>query len=318
MKKVLITGASGFIGSHLCQMLINQGYTVAAMVHQKSMRLKHPRLKVFKSDLSQSGIIDVLSSFKPTYLIHTAAINPSVLAGKNHLDFNHFNHQVTMKLANQFVEFNDQSYNSSVHLPRKFINLSTYEIYGESIDPLGHDEQAGLNPLTDYASSKAKTHHQIEQMNLDYVDFINVVCSNNYGPWQSSEKLIPAVFNRLIQDKAIDLYGDGTSKRTWTFVTDTCSGILQVMLNGNKKRYHLSSNEEASVESMVVKVHQIMRDKNIIQTHEPKIDWYPADLNPSFKMNDRASKDDLKWRAETALQNGLSITIDYLIGAHQS
>ena len=314
--KVLVTGASGFIGSHLTQLLLKSGFVVHGVCYSQKIHIEHPQLTVTKKDLSRDSLGAELRAFRPDCLVHTAAINPSVKQLSLNPDFNQFNHEVTLDLVAQYLDYVTSIGQSKVSNLHKLINLSTYEIYGEASD-LGHDENAKMNPLTEYAASKAITHDALESMSCSYAQLINVVCSNNYGPSQSKEKLIPAVFERLVKNQSINLYGDGSSQRTWTYVMDTCLGILEVLLRGRRNRYHLCSDEDVTVKNMVYKIHQILKDKQIIQTPKPKIQWHPSDLNPAFKMSDILSKNDLKWRAKTGLNEGLALTIDHLIETQQ-
>lgn len=309
--KVLITGASGFIGSQLTQQLLAKGLSVIGLYNNQPMRQQHPRLIAVQKNLSQQGIEAELKQHQPDCLIHAAAINPSVKLDQEQVDFHQFNHQVTMAMVAQFLSF-AKSHPSKAK--KKLINLSTYEIYGHCDDPAGFDMGASLKPMTAYASSKAKTHQAIEQLESSAVQFINVVCSNNYGPWQSSEKLIPAVVQAFINQQPIELYGDGSSTRTWTHVHDTCEGLVKIAMHGNQRKYHLCSDDDATVEEVVLNIHRLLLSKNAIQTQQPLIKYHPADFNPIFKINNQHSTNDLKWQPSIYLDVGLSTTLDHMLG----
>ncbi len=311
--KVLITGASGFIGSHLAQLLLSKGLTVIAIYQSHLLRVKHPQLIAVQKNLKQEGIQAELDSYKPDCLIHAAAINPAVSVPQSQIDFHQFNHQVSMRLVEEFLSYAEGNQSSGV---KKLINLSTYEIYGqcESLD--GHGMSAALNPLTEYARSKAETHQVIEAINGSNALLINAVCSNNYGAWQSQEKLIPAVVDNIINNQPINLYGDGSSTRTWTHVQDTCEGLLRVVLNGAQRKYHLCSEFDASVETIVDKLQHLMLLKNVIDQKQV-ISFQETKFNPTFKMNNQETVNDLKWRATIDLDTGLSATLDHLLGVHE-
>ncbi len=314
MNKVLITGASGFIGSHLTELLLSEGFVVLGIYNNRPLHYSHPNLVGLKKNLRDADITYELTKYQPDFLVHAAAINPSVFLDQDKVDFLHFNHVVTMELVDQFLTY---AANSSSEREKKLINLSTYEIYGQCESISGHELDAPLNPLTSYAHSKAKTHLAIDAIQNTDSKLINVVCSNNYGPRQSAEKLIPAVVDNLIHQQPINLFGDGSSTRTWTHVEDTCKGLLQIILKGEQKKYHLCSEEHASVEEIVNQLHRKLLYRNIIDTSAPEIRRHTTENNPTFKMNNQTSVNDLKWQAGIDLEAGLSITLDHLLGVQK-
>jgi|GEM_PF-2504493 len=305
--KVLITGASGFIGKCLYKILLHSGYNVMCTYHT------HPihghAIHSIKSDLLNESLYDELTKFKPDTIIHCAGLNPSVLLSQDAKLFYQFNCDATVNLAKDFLKY---SYSSEGSQPKKFLNLSTYEIYGNIKDLTGFNELSCTNPLNAYADSKSQAVIKIEQLDSKNVNFINIICTNNYGPGQSSDKLIPNVFDKLIRNHEIIISGDGSSQRTWTYIYDTCLGIMKILENGTHKRYHLSSQSHISVIGVIKTIHEILKSQNLITTSSARLKWQKADENPVFKIDSSWSEKQLNWNAKTSFIKGLEQTIDYL------
>lgn len=309
MKKVLITGASGFIGNHLTQRILAMGYQVIALYNQRPIGFKHPNLIPVQLDFISSSLSKVIKIYCPDALIHTAACNPSVLISGEQQAFAEINESATLQLAESFIEVSEKGV---LNVPTKFINLSTYEIYGNCENPNIITEKSPLNPCSAYAESKAKTHLALEAIQSKSVDFINVVCSNNYGPGQRDDKLIPAILKQMISNQPIDIYGDGSSCRIWTYVSDTCQAVEIILANCNQKRYHVCSDQDATVIEMVRMIHKLLYQKKLIKSDHVDINWHPSNTNPTFRISNTWTQQQLNWTANTDLQTGIIHTIDEL------
>lgn len=305
--RVLITGASGFIGHCLKSLLSANDYEIILAYNTNKLNSGH--YEVIQKNLLEESLYDEFIKFNPEVVIHCAGLNPSVLMHKSDDLFYLFNRDVTLNIAHDFLKFCKISNN---HITRKFINLSTYEIYGNINELKGFDEFSDTNPMNAYADSKAQAVKEIESMDEEQIKFVNIICTNNFGPQQSRDKLIPAVFEKLIHDQEITIHGDGTSQRTWTFVKDTCDGILKVVDLGLHKRYHISSDDHISVIGIINSLHSLLKSKNIIKTSSAKLNWCKAGSNPIFKINSKWSQEQLKWKAKTPFLKGLEQTTEHL------
>jgi len=306
-ETVLILGASGFIGQRLKYKLSSENYNLALTYNNS--KLDAPRCVVIQKDLSSDSMINEFLKIKPDIVINCTGLNPSVLQPKDDHLFYQFNRNATTNLAHDFLMYSNSIEN---HEPKKFINLSTYEIYGNIKDISGFNELSGTNPLNAYADSKAQAIKEIEELCKEKLRFINVICTNNFGPGQSNDKLIPIVYNKLINNQKIIINGDGSSQRTWTYVDDTCKGIIQILKHGNHSRYHLSSHNHVSVIGVIKSIHTLLKSKQIISTDSAQLDWQEADCNPVFKIDSSWSEKQLNWNAKTSFIEGLDRTIEYL------
>ncbi|GAA4825220.1 dTDP-glucose 4,6-dehydratase [Marinicella pacifica] len=306
LSRIFVTGASGFIGSYLHKIISQSGYDVICIYNVHAINNSTPSIKC---NLQHESLYDQFIKFKPDTIIHCAGLNPSALIKQDDSMFYQFNRDATLNLANQFLKYCESNQNKN---KKKFLNLSTYEIYGNIKDLNGFNESSSTNPLNAYADSKAQAVNEIEQLVSNSVDFINVICTNNYGPGQSNDKLIPVVFNKLIKNQKIIIKGDGSSQRTWTFVKDTCEGIIQALKNGKHKRYHLSANNQISVIGVIKAIHDILKSQNFVATDSARLTWHEANNNPIFKIDSSWSEKELNWTAKTPFSMGLKHTLEYL------
>lgn len=304
---VLLIGASGFIGQNLKTYLLSYNFNVA-LTYNNSI-LNDNRCTVIQKDLTSDSLYNEFVNLNPDIVIHCAGLNPLALEFQDAQAFYQFNHDITVNLAIDFLKY---CKTNKYLTPKKFINLSTYEIYGNVTGSQKITEISKVNPLNAYADSKAQAVNKIEELDGKNVDFINIICTNNYGPGQSIDKLIPNVFNKLINNQEIIIKGNGLSQRTWTFVNDTCEGIIKAMKYGNNKRYHLSSQNHISVIEVVNTIHEILKSQNLISTDYARIIWQESKINPVFKIESSWSEKQLNWKAKTSFKSGLEQTIEYL------
>ena len=214
--------------------------------------------------------------------------------------------------SNQFLVSNIRGTYTILECIRKykkrFIQISTDEVFG-SMETDSADEEFRFNPSNPYAATKASAELLINSyVNTYDLDCVITRCTNNYGPRQFYEKLIPKTIFLANHDKKIPIYGTGKNIRDWIFVDDHCEAVYNVLLNGKSgESYNISSNNELDNTTIVKKILEIMnKSDNLIEY----VDDRPGhDLR--YSLDSSKIRKSLKWAEKTAFQEGLEKTIEW-------
>lgn len=244
---ILVTGGAGFIGSHfILHMLKNYNnyniinldkLTYAANLKNLIEVENHKNYTFLKSDINDSSFLKkVFQEYDINIVVNFAAETHVDRSIKDPALFLKTNVMGTENLLRHSVKKGIQ----------KFIQISTDEVYG-SLGPIGFfNEKSHLNPNSPYAASKASADLLVRSYQKTYGLNINITrCTNNYGPHQHSEKLIPLIISRALQNNSIPVYGDGENIRDWLYVKDHCSAIDAVLHHGESGEiYNIGVNNE--------------------------------------------------------------------------
>ena len=193
---------------------------------------------------------------------------------------------------------------------KRMIQISTDEVFG-SLSTMSATEESKLNPTNPYAATKAAAELLVNSYSNTYnSDVVITRCTNNYGPRQFPEKLIPKTIILAKQNKKIPIYGNGKNIRDWIFVNDHCDAVLKTLLNGKSgESYNISADNEIDNLTIVKKILEIMgKPEDLIEFVE---DRPGHDLR--YSMNSDKIKNELGWRIKTDFEKGLEETIDWYI-----
>ena len=193
---------------------------------------------------------------------------------------------------------------------KRMIQISTDEVFG-SLENRTADEQSKLNPSSPYAATKAAAELLTNSYYATYSsDVIITRCTNNYGPRQFAEKLIPKTIILASKDMKIPIYGKGTNIRDWIYVDDHCNAVLMTLLNGKAgESYNISANNEIDNLTVVRKILEIMNKS------EDLIDFVEDRPGHDFRysMNSKKISDELGWRVKSNFDYGLRKTIQWYL-----
>jgi len=233
MLNVVITGGCGFIGSNLIRWLLEHrkdwritnldSLTYAGNLENLRGVENHPAYRFFKGDISDGLLVRSVIQPGIDYVLNLAAeshVDRSILDAGPFLRTNVLGTQVLL----------DASRAAGV---KRFVQISTDEVYG-SLGPSGYfTESTPLSPNSPYSASKAGADLLVRSYHHTYkMDVVTTRCSNNYGPYQFPEKLIPLFISNLLADEAVPVYGDGLQVRDWIHVTDHVTGIVAACEHG--------------------------------------------------------------------------------------
>lgn len=246
--RIIVTGAAGFIGSHFVDFLLKSDISLQPDLeviafdalkysgHLQNLResLDDPRVKFVKGDILDREILEEIIHTND-YLVNFAA--------ESHVD-----RSISSSVA--FTETNVLGVNTLLEVGikkriRRFLQVSTDEVYG-SVSQGSSDEHSKLDPNSPYAASKAAADLLVKSFFVTHkLDVVITRSSNNYGPRQYPEKLIPVVISNASQNIKIPIYGSGVNIRDWIHVNDNCSGILAALLKGKSGEiYNLGGSNE--------------------------------------------------------------------------
>jgi dTDP-glucose 4,6-dehydratase len=249
--RILITGGCGFIGSNFILNQINKtnnnilnidSITYAGNIENLKSIAKNSNYSFLKGDICDYELmINTLIEFQPDAIVHFAAESHVDRSIDNPMDFINTNVLGTASLLNASLE-----YSSNNKRNFRFLHVSTDEVFGS----LGKDgfftESTPYDPSSPYSASKASSDHLVRAWHRTYgLPVLITNCSNNYGPFQFPEKLIPLMIANCIDQKPLPIYGKGNNIRDWLFVEDHCIAINSVLNNGTiGETYNIGGNNE--------------------------------------------------------------------------
>ena len=304
--KVLVTGGAGFIGSEMCFQLVNLGHKVS-VVDSLTYAGNFDSINAIASEVSFTHLdlrdINGLSSY---FARHSFDVVVN-FAAETHVDN-------SIESPRIFIESNVMGTFNLLEQARKhdfrFLQISTDEVYG-SIREGEFSEDHKLEPSSPYSASKASAELIINSYLKTFgVRALGVRCSNNYGPRQNSEKLIPAFIRKITRGEKVPVYGTGKNVREWIHVSDSVSGIIQVMLEGRVGEYYNISSSEFHSNLEVTHLLLSFFDKD-----ESSIEFVEDRKGHDFRyaINSEKIRSELGWSPKIAFPTGLVSTIEWYL-----
>ena len=312
MRRILVTGGAGFIGSNFVRMVLSEHrdcfvvnldkLTYAGNLENLAEFMEHENHKFVKGDICDGAMVEKL--------IDECEIDTIVnFAAESHVD-----RSITEPKA--FIEANVTGTLTLLDAAReknltRFVQVSTDEVYG-SLGPEGvFTEQTPLSPNSPYSASKAGADLLVGAFGHTWGVKYNITrCSNNYGPYQFPEKLIPLMINNALNDKDLPVYGDGMQVRDWLYVYDHCTAIWQVLEKAPPGEiYNIGGcNEKANMEVIELILNRLGKPKSLIKHVTDRLGH-----DRRYAIDASKTVNELGWRPSVDFEEGINKTIDWYL-----
>ncbi len=327
MSTILVTGGAGFIGANFVRHIIETTeYSVInldALTYAANPAsvadLDASRHRLIEGDICDEALVESLFlEHRPQAIVHFAA--------ESHVDrsidgpgaFIRTNINGTQTLLDQALAY-WKTLNGEAKDNFRFIHVSTDEVYGTlKPDEPAFDEQHQYAPNSPYAASKAAADHLARAWNKTYgLPVIITNCSNNYGPYQFPEKLIPLMLINALSGKSLPVYGDGQQRRDWLFVTDHCRAIERVLAKGQPGRvYNIGGDAETTNLTVVHTLCDLLDER--VPSDRPRREQieYVTDRpghDRRYAINATRIKQELGWAPMMSFEEGLKATVDWYL-----
>ncbi len=324
--KILITGGAGFIGSAVVRKAIADGarvvnldaLTYSANLENVASVADHPAYAFEQADICDRAAVEaVFRNHQPDAVMHLAAESHVDRSVEGPLDFvraNIVGTAVMLEVA--------RDYWASLEEPRRsafrFHHVSTDEVFGALGEDGEFTEETPYDPTSPYSASKAAADHLVRAWGRTFkLPVVITNCSNNYGPYQFPEKLIPTVITRALEGKSIPVYGDGRQVRDWLHVEDHADALLTVLANGKLDETYCIGGDADHRNIDVVRMICAELDKVAPANtpHADKITFVTDRPAHDFRYAIDASKieRELGWTPRVGLQAGLAETVRWYV-----
>ena len=318
MKKVIVTGGLGFIGSNLIKILLKKKYfvinvdkvTYSSNFYNVKVFSKNKNYKFLKVDINnEKKILQILKKYKPKAIFNLAAethVDRSIDEPENFIRSNILG---VFKLLQSFKKFIKKNKKSLL------IHISTDEVYGDVL--IGRSkEDDQYKPSSPYAASKAASDHLVYSYIRTFkIPAIVTNCSNNYGPRQHPEKLIPKLIYNIFYNKNLPIYGKGLNSREWIFVDDHCNALIKIFENGKIGNfYNIGSNfnlKNIKITKMLIKIAKTKL--NIGKNVKIKYVKDRPGHDIRYALNSNKLIKQLKWKPKINVYEGLKMTFDWYL-----
>jgi len=314
MKKIIVTGGLGFIGSNLVELLLKKKFfvinidkaTYSSNFYNVKEFKKSKKYKFIKLDIKDNRFKKILFKYKPAGVFNLAAETHVDRSIDNPDNFIQSNIIGVYNLLENFKIFcrNNKS---------KLIHISTDEVYGDILTGRSH-EKYPYQPSSPYAASKAASDHLVSSYVRTYnLPAIITNCSNNYGPKQHPEKLIPKLIYNIINNKPLPIYGKGTNSREWIYVKDHCEALFKIFSKGKVGEfYNIGSNK--NLNNLQVTRELLKNSKNIIKLGKKvKINFVKdrPGHDIRYALNSNKIRNKLGWYPKTNFKKGIKLTLQW-------
>ena len=311
MKRFIVTGGYGFIGSNLIRLLIKKKFKVLNIDNMSYSAQKYNLNGISKKNYSfkkmdinnKKEVLKVLKSFKPDGIFNLAAdthvdrsIDDSFNFIKNNI-LGVFNLLEAIKTNKKKI---------------RLVHISTDEVYGDILGNKRSDEKHPYIPSSPYSASKASSDHLVfSYVRTHKIDAVISNCSNNYGPRQFPEKLIPKMIYNMLNNKPLTIYAKGKNSREWIYVDDHCEALIKLFFKGKSgEKYNIGSGINCSNIYIIKRILQSFRNKKIKIGKKVKIKFVKdrPGHDIRYAINSSKIKSNLKWKPKISFAKGLEKT----------
>ncbi len=316
MKRFIVTGGYGFIGSNLVRYLLNKNFKVLNIdilsYSSQKYNLKDIKKKNYyfqKVDINnQAKILKVLMKFKPDGIFNLAADTHVDRSIDNPYPFIKNNILGVYNLLESIRKYNKKT---------RLIHISTDEVYGDILGTKRSDENFPYVPSSPYSATKASSDHLIYSYVRTFnVDAVISNCSNNYGPRQFPEKLIPKMIYNILNNKPLPIYSKGKNSREWIYVDDHCEALLKLYFKGKRgEKYNIGSGINCSNIILTKKILSIFIKKKLKIGKKVKIQFVKDRPGHDFRyaLNSQKIKKKIGWKPKIKLYDGILKTVNWYI-----
>jgi len=309
--KLLVTGGAGFIGSNFVLYMLREhpeyqiinvdSLTYAGNLENLKSIEGNPNHTFVKADIGDIAKMDELVSQGVDIIVNFAAeshVDRSILEPDVFVKTNVLGTQVLLDVAKK-------------HNITKFVQVSTDEVYGTLGETGLFTEETPLTPNSPYSASKAGGDLLVRAYNETFGLPVNITrCSNNYGPFQFPEKLIPLIISRALADEALPVYGDGLNIRDWLYVEDHCSAIDLVIHNGRDGEvYNIGgNNERTNIHIVKTILEQLNKPESLIKYVEDR-----PGHDRRYGIDPTKTMTELGWKPKHNFESGIKATIQWYL-----
>ncbi|OWT33398.1 dTDP-glucose 4,6-dehydratase [Methanobrevibacter sp. 87.7] len=310
MTKILVTGGAGFIGSNFLKYMVNKypnydfinldALTYCGNLENLTDIEDYDNYEFVKGDIRDIDLVDKLVS-DVDYIVHFAA--------ESHVDRSIEDPGIFIKsniLGTQTLLDAAKKYNI-----KKYLQVSTDEVYG-SLGPEGYfTEETPLQANSPYSASKAGADLMVRAYHNTFNLPVNITrCSNNYGPYQFPEKLIPLMISNALEDKELPIYGDGKNIRDWLHVYDHCTAIDLVLHKGKSGEvYNIGGhNEKSNIEIVKLILKQLNKPESLIKFVSDRLGH-----DRRYAIDSSKIRKELGWKPKYNFETGIVETINWYL-----
>ncbi len=329
-RRILVTGGCGFIGANFVRLLLEDHpdwriinldkLTYAGNLQNLEGVVESDQYRFVKADICDAAAMEELFVQEQIdYVVHFAAeshVDRSITGPAAFIQTNIVGTFTLLEAARKVWLGGDWKGNS----PR-FLHVSTDEVYGSLGETGMFTEETPFDPRSPYSASKASSDHLVNAYLHTYeLPVLITNCSNNYGPYQFPEKLIPLVFHNSMTGKELPIYGDGKYVRDWLYVKDHCEAIVEVLIKGTiGQSYNIGgNNEKQNLEVVTLICDTLDKKLGLPENGEPRrnlITFVKDRLGHDRRYAIDASfiKDQLGWEPKVCFEEGIEKTVDWYL-----
>jgi len=316
MNNIIVTGGLGFIGSNLIELLLKKKYfvinidkvTYSSNFYNTKEYQKNKNYKFIKKDICNKNLKNILFNYKPVCIFNLAAETHVDRSIDKPDDFIKSNIVGVYNLLECFREFSHKH-------KTKLVHISTDEVYGDILKGRS-SETYPYKPSSPYAASKAASDHLVYSYVRTFkIPAVVTNCSNNYGPKQHPEKLIPKLIYNIINNLPLPIYGNGTNSREWIYVKDHCEALIKVFLKGKiGEFYNIGSNK--NLNNLEVTKKLLDNSKKLFKIGKNvKINFVKdrPGHDIRYALNSNKIKSELNWKINTNFEDGILNTLKWYL-----
>jgi len=326
--RIIVTGGAGFIGSAVVRRLVKDGHNVlnldnltyAGNLKSVASVSAEPNYRYVRADIcSGRAISAVINEFQPDAIMHLAAeshVDRSIEGPLVFVQTNVVGTAVLLEAAYEYwVELADEKKQNF-----RFVHVSTDEVFGELGSTGEFTEDSAYRPSSPYAASKAASDHFARAWNQTFgLPVINTNCSNNIGPFQYPEKLVPSSIRTALAGDAIQIYGDGTNVRDWLYVEDHADALVQALEKGKPGRsYNFGGNSECAnidLVEMLCEHLDALRPRADGKSYREQVKFIDDRRGHDFRyaIDSSRAREELGWKAKESLTSALEKTLAWYL-----